>query len=670
MAFACGAERRDGKAVRRPRPAPLVEWRVDVQTHLVLSLAKLSKHYGGRTLFEDVSLLLTPGARYGLVGANGSGKSTLLKILTGDEEASGGQVLVPRGCRLGILRQDRFLDLEQRIIDVAMQGDEEVWAALNDREKTADPIELAHFEDVIAGNEGYTLEARAGSVLAGLGIPATVHTNKLGSLSGGFQLRVLLAQTLLARADVLLLDEPTNHLDILSIRWLERHIASTLSTVVVISHDVRFLDNVTTHTLDIDYGGVTAYSFPYTKAMADKELQRAQKEAAIENLQAQIDHKQAFVDRFGAKASKAAAAQGRMKQIEKLSDQLDEMPTSSRRTPNFRFSPMRPSGKEVFDVRALNKAYGDNVVLKNLTVTVRRNEKVAVIGENGVGKSTFLKILAGVLPADTGSVKTGHEVTIGYFAQDHKEILESHTDTPLTWLDRKTGDKGIAWTRGQLGKALFSGDDVKKPITALSGGEAARLVFAGLAVDQPNTLLLDEPTNHLDIEAIAALIAALQAYEGSLVFVSHDRAFVDAIATRVIEVKRSGVTDFSGTFSEYLRAQHDDHLDSEAVAKKVRAEARAAAGDSADAGLSWEEQKKKKNRLKDLEKKRDQVLKELENNEAKKQTIVSRWAEVGFFDNTSPDAVQQLQAEHDALEKTIGGLVERWEKIELDLAST
>jgi ATPase subunit of ABC transporter with duplicated ATPase domains len=648
--------------------APLVEGGVDGHSVDVLSLSKLGKHYGGRVLFEDVSLMLTPGARYGLVGANGAGKSTLLKMLTGDEEPSGGAVVVPRGCRLGILRQDRFLDLEQRIIDVAMQGDDEVWAAMQKRDHTADPMELAHIEDVIAGNDGYTLEARAGSVLAGLGIPAAVHANKLGSLSGGFQLRVLLAQTLLARADVLLLDEPTNHLDILSIRWLERHIASTTSTVVVISHDVRFLDNVTTHTLDIDYGTVTSYSFPYTKAMADKELQRAQKEAAIENLQAQIDHKQAFVDRFGAKASKAAAAQGRMKQIEKLSEQLDELPTSSRRTPNFRFSPQRPAGKEIFDVRGLGKAYGDNVVLKNLTVMVRRGEKVAIIGENGVGKSTFLKILAGVLPLDVGSVKVGHEVSVGYFAQDHKEILESDTDTPLTWLDRKTGDKGIAWTRGQLGKALFTGDDVKKPITALSGGEAARLVFAGLAVDQPNTLLLDEPTNHLDIEAIASLIGALQAYEGTLVFVSHDRAFVDAIATRIIEVKRSGVTDFQGGFTEYLRAQHDDHLDGEAIAKKVRAEARAAAGDSSAETSSWEEQKKKKNRLKDLEKKRDQVLKELETNEAKKAVIVAQWGQPGFYETTSAQAQAKLQAEHDALEQTIHTLVERWEQIELELA--
>ena len=636
----------------------------------MLALQKLGKHYGGRVLFEDVSLLLTPGARYGLVGANGSGKSTLLRIMTGDEEASEGGILVPRGCRLGVLRQDRFLDLEQRIVDVAMQGDDEVWAAMQRKDQTADPVELAALEDIVAGNDGYTLEARAGSVLAGLGIPTAVHQDQLGTLSGGFQLRVLLAQTLLARADVLLLDEPTNHLDILSIRWLERHIATTPATVCVISHDVRFLDNVTTHTLDIDYGGVTAYSFPYTRAMADKELQRAQKAAAIENIQSQIDHKQAFVDRFGAKASKATQASSRIKQIEKLAEKLDDLPPSSRRAPAFRFTPQRPSGKEVFDVKHLSKAYGDKVVLKDLTALIRRGEKVAIIGENGVGKSTFLKILAEVIELDEGSVKRGHEVSVGYFAQDHKEILDRDADTPLTWLDRKTGNRGIAYTRGQLGRALFSGEDVKKPVTALSGGEAARLVFAGLAVDEPNTLLLDEPTNHLDIEAIAALVESLKAFEGTLVFVSHDRAFVDALATRVIEVRRSGVTDFQGGFTEYLKAQHDDHLDAGAIADRVRAEAKAAAaanGGSAAAGLSWEEQKKRKNRLKDLEKKRDLVLKDIESKEARKQAIVLRWAEPGFFEKNPVDVVNALQTEHDGLEASIAQLVERWEEIESDL---
>jgi ATPase subunit of ABC transporter with duplicated ATPase domains len=637
----------------------------------VLALQKLGKHFGGRVLFEDVSLLLSTGARYGLVGANGSGKSTLMRVLMGDEEPSDGAVVVPKGCRLGVLRQDRFMDLEQRIIDVAMQGDDEVWAALMRVSECTDPLELAALTDVIAGNDGYTLEARAGAVLCGLGIPAATHAMPLHTLSGGFQLRVLLAQTLLARADVLLLDEPTNHLDILSIRWLERHIASAPCTVVVISHDVRFLDNVTDHTLDIDYGTVTAYSFPYTKAMADKELQRAQKEAAIDNLQAQIDHKQAFIDRFGAKNTKATQAASRKKQIEKLEEQLDDLPPSSRRAPAFHFPCTRPSGKEVFEVKGLQKAYGDKVVLKDFTTTIRRGERVGIIGENGVGKSTFLKILAGVIDKDEGSIKVGHEVSIGYFAQDHKEILDRDSDTPLSWLDRKTGDRGITFTRGQLGRVLFSGDDVKKPISNLSGGEAARLVFAGLAVDAPNVLLLDEPTNHLDIEAIAALIESLSCYEGTLLFVSHDRAFVDALATRIIEVKKTGITDFAGGFGDYLRAQHDDHLDATAVATKARLDAKAAkdGGVAAPPPHSWEEQKRKKNRAKDLEKKRDTVLQEIDEAERKKQAILDRFGAAGFFEQTAVDVIQRLQGEHDAIDGALQELVARWEHIELELST-
>jgi len=632
----------------------------------MLALQKLGKHYGGRVLFEDVSLLLSTGARYGLVGANGAGKSTLLRILIGDEEASEGQVVVPRGCRLGVLRQDRFLDLEQRIIDVAMQGDDEVWAAMTARVGEADPTKLATLEDVIAGNDGYTLEARAGTVLAGLGIPVASHTKPLGTLSGGFQLRVLLAQTLLARADVLLLDEPTNHLDILSIRWLERHIATSPATVVVISHDVRFLDNVTTHTLDIDYGGVTAYSFPYTRAMAEKELQREQKEAAIENLQAQIDHKQAFIDRFGAKNTKATQAASRKKQIDKLSEQLDDLPPSSRRTPAFHFPQARPSGKEVFDVKELSKAYGDNHVINDLSVIIRRGERVGIIGENGVGKSTFLKILAGVIDHDAGSVKRGHEVQVGYFAQDHKEILDRDDDTPLTWLDRKTGDRGITYTRGQLGRALFSGDDVKKPISALSGGEGARLVFAGLAVDAPNVLLLDEPTNHLDIEAIAGLKQALGNYEGTLVFVSHDRDFVEALATRILEVKRSGVNDFDGGFAAYLAKNNDDHLDATAIQQR----ARQASGDPQRTGAeSWEEQKKKKARVRELEKKRDTAMTTLEQREAKKQAIITQFGAPDFYERTSKTDIAKLESELATIERELIELMERWEACETELST-
>ena len=542
---------------------------------------------------------MNPGCRYGLVGANGSGKSTMLKILVGDEEASSGSATVPKHTRLGVLRQDRFLDNDQRIIDVAMQGDAEVWDAMQKQnaivDGDGDPNLLVGYEEIIGANDGYTLEARADSVLSGLGIPLNVHKQPLGTLSGGFQLRVLLAQVLLGRPDVLLLDEPTNHLDILSIRWLEKYIAQFEGTVVVISHDARFLDAVTTHTLDIDYGTVTIYVGNWSRAMADKELQRELKEAAIANITTQIEHKQAFIDRFGAKATKATQASSRKKQIEKLAADLEDLPPSSRREPYFRFGVNRPSGKEVVEIKHLNKSYGDKQVLKDVSLTIRRGEKVAVIGENGLGKSTLVKIIAHEVDYDDGVVKLGHEVQTGWFAQDHKEILDDDNDTPLAWLSRKVGDQGITFTRSQLGRVLFSGDDVKKRVAALSGGEAARLVFAGLIVDKPNLLLLDEPTNHLDMEAIQSLIGALESYEGTLIFVSHDRFFVDALATRVIELTRKGMTDFQGTFAEYLAAQNDDHLDADAVSLKAKTEKKAQ-DPSASAAPSWEAQKKQKNR--------------------------------------------------------------------------
>jgi ATPase subunit of ABC transporter with duplicated ATPase domains len=641
----------------------------------VLSLQNLGKRFGARNLFDGVSLQLNRGCRYGLVGANGSGKTTLLRVLVGDEEPSDGAVVVPKGVRLGVLRQDRFLDQQQAIIDVAMQGDDEVWALLQRRDALVhaadDAAGLADVEEHIGRLDGYTLESRAGGVLQGLGIPVKAHRDRLGTLSGGYQLRVLLAQVLLGRPDVLLLDEPTNHLDILSIRWLEKYIAAYDGTVVVISHDARFLDHVTTHTLDIDYGIVTLYAGNWTKAMAAKELARAQKEAAIENITAQIEHKQAFIDRFGAKNTKATQAASRKKQIEKLEADLDDLPPSSRRAPFFKFAVVRPSGKEVVDVRRLSKHYGDKPVLRDLSLSIARGERVAIIGENGLGKSTLVKIIAGRLDADadgTGTVKLGHEVQVGFFAQDHKEILDDERDTPLSWLDRRTGDRGIAFTRGQLGRVLFSGDDVKKSVAALSGGEAARLVFCGLAVDQPNLLLLDEPTNHLDIEAIDALIAALQAYEGTLVFVSHDRYFVDALATRVIELRRDGVTDFRGTFAEYLGAQNDDHLDGDAVAARARDERRAQGTTAATAAQTWEEQKKKKNRQKELEKRRDQLLAEIDTREAAKRTLEARWGEDGYFERTAPDEVRRQQDQVAALDAAIAELVAKWEEVEGELA--
>ncbi len=462
----------------------------------MIDVAGLSKSYGARTLFEDVSLKLVVGERYGLVGANGSGKTTFLEIVAGDEPATDGTVKIAKTARVGVLRQDRFLSDDETILDVAMAGDEIVWAAYAEQrrlvaEAMPDAARLAHLEDRIATHDGYTLEPRASGVLEGLGIPTAAHRRPLGTLSGGFKLRVLLAQVLLGGPDVLLLDEPTNHLDILSIRWLEQFLASYQGCALVISHDERFLDTVATHVLDVDYGTITPYPGNYTAFVAEKAAAEERNTAEVARAQAIVDEKRAWVERFGAKASKARQAQSRLKQIEKI--HVGEVDKTSRRAPLFQFTPLRPSGREVLTVDAVSKAYGPKSVLEGVSLTVRRGERVAILGPNGLGKSTLLKIATGNLDADSGTVKWGHETRVGYFPQDHREALLDPDATPLDTVWSVVPAEGTSYVRGQLGRVLFSGDDVAKTVGSLSGGEAARLVFCRIMVERPNVLVLDEP---------------------------------------------------------------------------------------------------------------------------------------------------------------------------------
>lgn len=631
----------------------------------------LGKSYGARTLFEGVSLELNEGSRYGLVGANGSGKTTFIRIVSGDEQASGGSVHIPSRARVGVLRQDHFLDDQALILHVAMMGDAQVWKALEERSRIidhdGDATKLAELEDVLITHDGYTLEARATAILVGLGIPLTSHLQKLSTLSGGFKLRVLLAQVLIGGPDVLLLDEPTNHLDILSIRWLEKFMAGYRGTALVISHDQRFLDNVATHILDVDYGTVTSYVGNYARFVIEKQAVRERKEVEIGRQQKIIAEKRAFVDRFGAKATKAKQAQSRLKQIEKI--EVEELAQTSRREPLFRFIQERPSGKEVLEVEEVDKAYGDKVVLKNVSLTVRRGEKLAVIGPNGLGKSTLLKIIMERIKADRGKVRFGHEVRLGYFAQDHHELLTSHKMTPLDYVWEACPAEGTATVRGMLGRVLFSGDDVTKPVGSLSGGEAARLIFCKIIAEKPNVLVLDEPTNHLDLEAIAALVEGLKTFEGTVVFVSHDRWFVSELATRILEVTTEGPREFPGTYAEYLARSGDDHLDVDAVSLKAKAVAPTGKAAAANSGLSWEEQKKRRNKLGNLPARRDKLLKQIEVAEARKKSIADSYAEVGFFERTPAADVAKLEAETRALNGQIEAWLAEWETVETQLAA-
>jgi len=639
----------------------------------MIETTDLGKEYGARVLFEHVTLRLDAGHRYGLVGANGSGKTTLLRLLAGDEEVSSGSFAVQKRARLGVLRQDRFLDDDALILDLAMRGDAVVWEALAEQRRLAraagaDGGRIAELEDVIAAHDGYTLEARSSRILEGLGIPVRVHRLPLATLSGGFKLRVLLAQVLVAGADVLLLDEPTNHLDILTIRWLEKFLAGYPGCAIVISHDQRFLDNVTTHTLDVDYGTITLYPGSYSTFVADKAAIRERKEATAERAQAEIARKRAWVERFGAKNTKATQAQSRLKQIEKI--EVETLVASSRRTPVLRFAPARPSGRDVLRLERVSKSYGENRVLSDLSLVVSRGERVAIIGPNGLGKSTLLKILAHRLAADAGWVEWGHETRVGYFPQDHREVLSDVEATPLALLEAACPGQSPTFVRGQLGRVLFSGDDeVGKRVGLLSGGESARLIFALLAVRQPNVLVLDEPTNHLDLESIHALLDALVEFPGTVLFVSHDRWFVSELATRIVELTPEGPRDFPGTYAEYLARCGDDHLDADAVVEKAKRARREQAATAAPAATAeWEEKKRRRNRLSQLPKRRDQLLAEIEAAEARKQAITDLYCSPGFFERASQEEVAALEAEQAGLDPRIAALMAEWEAVEQELA--
>jgi ATPase subunit of ABC transporter with duplicated ATPase domains len=540
----------------------------------MISIQGLAKHYGAQTLFVDASVQFNPGNRYGLIGANGSGKSTLLRILTGEEEASEGKISLPRRARLGVLSQDHFQFEEMPIIEVVMRGHSLIWEAMEAKDKllenAADHFNADRYqelEDLIMQHDGYALEARAGEILEGLAIETAIHKEPLSHLSGGFKLRVLLAQTLASAPDVLLLDEPTNHLDILSIRWLEKFLVGFKGTTIVVSHDHRFLNNICTHMVDVDYQRVTLYPGDYNAFKKQKKLQRDQLESEIGRREREIaDHKK-FIDRFKAKATKARQAKSKTKMMERI--EIKELPRSSRRYPRFKFELRRPSGRVVVTCEGISKAF-DKPVLESVDLKLQRGERIAIIGPNGIGKSTLLKVMMNEHKADAGTVEWGYETHIGYFSQDHCELEGSERNTLQSWLWDFCPGESIGFVRSKLALALFSNDDVDKRLTALSGGEAARLVFAKLGVEKPNVLVLDEPTNHLDMEGIEALVDGLTDYEGTILFVSHDRWFVSRLATRILELKPDGYEDFPGSYNEYLAACGDDHLDSEAVVLRAR----------------------------------------------------------------------------------------------------
>ena len=634
----------------------------------MISISNLAKDFGDRTLFSNASFQLNPGERYGLVGANGSGKTTLLNIIAGSVDPTEGQVSIPKSLRLGVLKQDHFLYEQEEILAVAIMGNAELWDAMMEKERILvkpetefDAERFSIVEETVQRLDGYTAEARAASVLEGLGLPAETHRQPLSTLSGGFKLRVLLAQVLASAPDVLLLDEPTNHLDILSIRWLEKFLQAFKGPVVVISHDHRFLDNVSTQILDVDYDTVQLYNGDYTHFASAKVSERTRREKEIDNRAREIAHHQDFIDRFRAKASKARQAQSKLRLIQKKAGELQGLPGSSRRYPTFRFTPLRPSGRDVLKISGIRKAFGDNEVLHGVDLLVHRGDRVAIMGPNGIGKSTLLKIVMGELEADEGTVEWGYETHLGYFAQDHEEEFQGGKETTEQWLWNFCAGRDRGFVRAQMGLMLFTKDDGEKKVSALSGGEAARLVFSRIALEEPNVLILDEPTNHLDLESIEALVVELERFEGTLILVSHDRWFVSRLATRVVEIKPDEVTDYPGTYEEYVHHSGDDHLDVDRVVLKARREKKKK---TKKASASVVDSAKE---IRRIESHRDELTDRIASAEQRVDDIDETLAAPGFYENATSEEIAVLGNERSELRKQIEKGLDEWATLESEL---
>ena len=530
----------------------------------------ITMQFGAKPLFENVSVKFGEGYRYGLIGANGAGKSTFMKILCGALESSAGNVSKDVNERMAYLRQDQFAYEDQRVLDVVLQGHEEMWACMQERdaiyanpEATEDDyMKAAELEVKFAEYDGYTAESRAGELLLGVGIPIDKHNGPMREVAPGWKLRVLLAQALFANPDILLLDEPTNNLDINTIRWLEDVLNERNATMIIISHDRHFLNQVCTHMADLDYGKITTYAGNYDDFMEASTQARERQSNANAKAKERIAELQTFVRRFSANASKAKQATSRMKLIDKLKP--EDVKPSSRQYPwiRFEYDDKDKLHRQAVEIDNLGFAYADNEpLLSKLSLTVNAGEKIAIIGENGVGKTTLLKLLQGELTPTAGTIKWAEKAKVGYFAQDHAADFAS--DTNLTdWISgyvRAGGYEGSdveTLIRGTLGRLLFSGDDVKKPVKVISGGEQGRMLFGRLMLLHPNVLLMDEPSNHLDMESIESLNTALDLFPGTLIFISHDREFVSSLATRIIEIKADHtVVDFQGNYEDYLLSQ-------------------------------------------------------------------------------------------------------------------
>ncbi len=526
----------------------------------MIQAKSVTLRFGKRTLFEDVNIKFTAGNCYGLIGANGAGKSTFLKVLSGEIDTTSGEIIITKGERLSVLKQDHYAYDENTVMDTVIMGNEKLYAIMKEKEELyshteftdEDGIRLGNLEAEFAELNGWEAESEAGNLLSNLGIPVELHYSVMKELPAKIKVKVLLAQALFGNPDILLLDEPTNNLDIDAINWLEEFLINYNNTVIVVSHDRHFLNKVCTHIADIDYNKIKLYIGNYDFWYESSQLALKQMKEANKKKEEKIKELQDFIARFSANASKSRQATSRKKMLEKI--ELDEIVPSSRKYPYIDFKPEKPSGKEILTVTNISKTVDGKKVLDNISFTMLKGDKIAFVGSDDISKTTLFKILMGELEPDSGEITFGKTVTKSYFPQDNSAYF-TKDESIMEWIGHYYNIDDETILRGFLGRMLFSGEDVFKHVPVLSGGEKARCMLSRCMLEANNFLILDEPTNHLDLESITSLNNGLIKYDGELIFASHDHQFISTIANRIIEILPQGIIDRRLPYDEYIKEE-------------------------------------------------------------------------------------------------------------------
>ena len=527
----------------------------------MITVQNVSLNFNGTDLFTNVNLKFTPENCYGVIGANGAGKSTFLKILCGDLEPSSGEVIIPETVRLSVLKQDHYAYDSYTVLDTVIMGNERLYEVMTKKDEIyqkpdfseEDGILASELESEFAEMNGWEAESDASKLIQGLGLKEDILYKQMSYLNGKEKVKVLLAQALFGQPDVILLDEPTNHLDIAAIEWLEDFLGDYPGTVIVVSHDRHFLNNVCTHIVDIDYTKIKMYVGNYEFWYESSQLMQKMLKQQNQKKEEKAKELQRFIERFSANKSKSKQATSRKKLLEKLT--IEEMPASSRRYPYIGFNMDREAGKDILRVESVSKTVDGKKVLNNVSFTLNKGDKVAIIGENEIAITTLFQILTGELTPDTGEFKWGVSTTQSYFPKDNTAYFQSCDLSILDWIRQYSKDTTETYLRGFLGRMLFSGDDIFKNVNVLSGGEKVRCMFSRMMLFGSNVLLLDQPTNHLDLESITAVNNGLKNFKGNIIFSSHDHEFIQTVANRIIEITDTGIIDRMCSYDEYLETK-------------------------------------------------------------------------------------------------------------------